>query len=254
MQQLLADSRIDFDHADEHEILHAVEIMNCGFTARNAEGVILYANQRMLEWTQYKRSEVVGGRVDIFFPPELLDLLHDEQKAIEEGDLRVRMSLLRRKDGTTFPVLVVPQRLTNDGGDLIGACSVIIDLGAVQTAKSIEVGRAQGLRGTLNQIALDLQTIALMSEITSSPGLAVDAEELAELSPREREVLALIMVGDRVPAIAKSLHISPHTVRNHLKSMFRKLGVGSQAELIERIRSLGEPDPADASPDPRSDT
>jgi len=240
MQQLLADSNIDFDQADEDEILHAVELMNCGFTARNAEGRVLYVNQRMLEWLQYERREVVGQQMDIFFPADMLDLMHDETKAIEEGDLRVRMSLLRRKDGTTFPVLVVPQRLTNEHDELIGGCAVVIDLGAVQTAKPLEMGRSQGLRGALNHIALELQTIALMSEITPNPGLAADSKELAELSPREREVLALIMNGDRVPAIAKNLHISPHTVRNHLKSMFRKLGVGSQAELIEHIRSLGE--------------
>jgi DNA-binding CsgD family transcriptional regulator len=63
--------------------------------------------------------------------------------------------------------------------------------------------------------------------------------ELADLSVREREVVALLMAGERAPAIAKQLHISPHTVRNHLKSVFRKLGVGSQSELIQRIRTLG---------------
>jgi PAS domain S-box-containing protein len=240
MQQLIVDSHLDFDRSDEDEILHAVEMMNCGFTARNTAGTILYANSRILQWLQYERREVVGKQIDIFFPVDLLDLLHDETKAIEEGDLRVRMSLLQRKDGTTFPVLAVPQRLTNEQGEVIGACSVVIDLGAVQTAKPLDLGRARGLRGALNHIALELQTIALMSEISPNPGLAADSEELAELSPREREVLALIMSGDRVPAIAKTLHISPHTVRNHLKSMFRKLGVGSQAELIEHVRSLGE--------------
>jgi DNA-binding CsgD family transcriptional regulator len=35
--------------------------------------------------------------------------------------------------------------------------------------------------------------------------------------------------GRRVPAIAKTLHISQHTVRNHLKSMFRQLAVGKQS-------------------------
>jgi DNA-binding CsgD family transcriptional regulator len=38
--------------------------------------------------------------------------------------------------------------------------------------------------------------------------------------------------------LAGELHISPHTVRNPLKSMFRKLEVSTQAELIERVRNL----------------
>jgi DNA-binding CsgD family transcriptional regulator len=41
-----------------------------------------------------------------------------------------------------------------------------------------------------------------------------------------------------VPAIAKKLFISPHTVRHHLKSMDRKLDVPDQNALIERMRSL----------------
>ena len=60
----------------------------------------------------------------------------------------------------------------------------------------------------------------------------------ARLSTRETEVLSLLLSGQRVPSIAGQLHISPHTVRNHLKSMFRKLEVSTQAELIERVRSL----------------
>ena len=49
------------------------------------------------------------------------------------------------------------------------------------------------------------------------------------------------VAGKRVPAISKSLHISPHTVRNHLKSIYRQIGVGSQSELIEHVRVLGSP-------------
>ncbi len=59
-----------------------------------------------------------------------------------------------------------------------------------------------------------------------------------ELSNREREVARALLSGYRVTTIARRLFLSPSTVRNHLSSMFHKVGVESQAELIERFRLL----------------
>jgi DNA-binding NarL/FixJ family response regulator len=59
--------------------------------------------------------------------------------------------------------------------------------------------------------------------------------EVAVLSDREREVLGLLLDHKRPPAIAKALFISQHTVRNHLKSIFSKMNVSSQQELLDRI-------------------
>ena len=42
----------------------------------------------------------------------------------------------------------------------------------------------------------------------------------------------------RGPAIAERLYISQSTVRNHLKAIYRKVGVSSQSELIEWVASL----------------
>ncbi len=56
------------------------------------------------------------------------------------------------------------------------------------------------------------------------------------LSGREREVVELLANGARVVTIARQLQLSPHTVRNHLKSVFRKLNVHGQHELFEYWR------------------
>ncbi len=60
---------------------------------------------------------------------------------------------------------------------------------------------------------------------------------LSSLTKRELDVLEYLLKSYRVPRIAELLHISPHTARNHLKSIFNKLGVHSQAELIEWVIS-----------------
>lgn len=63
-----------------------------------------------------------------------------------------------------------------------------------------------------------------------------DVPGLARLTTRELEIVARLLSGDRVPAIAGAVFLSPGTVRNHLSNAFAKLGVGSQQELIELFR------------------
>ncbi|WP_324718165.1 response regulator transcription factor [Carboxydochorda subterranea] len=46
---------------------------------------------------------------------------------------------------------------------------------------------------------------------------------MAQLTPREREVLALIGLGLSNQEIARRLVISEHTVKNHVSSIYRKL-------------------------------
>ena len=65
---------------------------------------------------------------------------------------------------------------------------------------------------------------------------SLTGEELSVLSARELEVLALLLDGLRVAQIAKALFLSPHTARNHLKSIFRKLDAHSQEELLARAK------------------
>jgi DNA-binding NarL/FixJ family response regulator len=59
---------------------------------------------------------------------------------------------------------------------------------------------------------------------------------LDQLSKREREIVETLLSEGSVTGVANNLHISLHTVRNHLKSIFRKLGVHSQVELVTKLK------------------
>ena len=56
--------------------------------------------------------------------------------------------------------------------------------------------------------------------------------EAVGLTDRERDVLGLIVEGLTEDGIADRLFISPHTVRSHIKSLYRKLEVHSRAEVV----------------------
>lgn len=51
------------------------------------------------------------------------------------------------------------------------------------------------------------------------------------LSPRQREVAQYAVTGATAVEIAKALHISSHTVRQHLKEVYRRLGVENRVQL-----------------------
>jgi DNA-binding CsgD family transcriptional regulator len=55
------------------------------------------------------------------------------------------------------------------------------------------------------------------------------------LTAREEDVALLVLHGASTRAISSSLHLSPHTVQDHLKAIFAKLGVNSRREMIARL-------------------
>ncbi len=59
------------------------------------------------------------------------------------------------------------------------------------------------------------------------------------LSPRELDVVFLLSEGLKNADIGKQLFISPHTVDNHLKSIYRKMKVRNRTSLMNRIMRLG---------------
>jgi DNA-binding NarL/FixJ family response regulator len=66
-----------------------------------------------------------------------------------------------------------------------------------------------------------------------------EAEPPEPLTNREGEVLGLIGRGLSNRMISRELHISEHTVKFHISSLYAKLGVGNRAEAVSRGARYG---------------
>ena len=62
------------------------------------------------------------------------------------------------------------------------------------------------------------------------PTRSAVSRDIPHLTSREREVLALLIGGNTNRQISKELHVTERTVKEHLSSLYRKLGVSNRTE------------------------
>jgi FixJ family two-component response regulator len=83
-------------------------------------------------------------------------------------------------------------------------------------------------------IESDRQARALTTE------RAVVAQRLARLTPREREVMELLVAGKTSKEVATALNVSVRTVEGHRRMVFSKMDVSSAAQLVSTVLSARE--------------
>jgi DNA-binding CsgD family transcriptional regulator len=77
--------------------------------------------------------------------------------------------------------------------------------------------------------------VAIVVERSSGTASATLRLEVHGATSREREVATLLARGATTAEIAAALTLSQHTVQDHVKSLFEKLGVASRQELVARV-------------------
>ena len=70
---------------------------------------------------------------------------------------------------------------------------------------------------------------------------------LPHLTPRQVEVLRLLEQGRSTKQIAAELHLTTETVRNHIRRLFRALGVHSRLEAVAAARAASPYESTEAS-------
>ncbi|MBY0401341.1 helix-turn-helix transcriptional regulator, partial [Myxococcota bacterium] len=115
--------------------------------------------------------------------------------------------------------------------------SAITNAAARACAKLGMRGHAElGLFFAPNGPRAQLEAMGLAGESLAVGSMPLVDESLLErLSEAERSVTHDLLRGFTVAAIARRRDASPHTVSTQVKSIYRKLGVGSRLELATRL-------------------
>ncbi len=220
------------------------------------EGVVARDHTDRLLYTNPAFSELVGldaeeslGQVDPFpWSIEGGSAACEERSRFLESEQARKLGIglfawsVRHASGEHRPVWLSHRKLISKGGAKLGDVFIYIDRAPTWSGRDSGVAtRLEELEASVQRIALAIEQLGVPVGMRPAVRPLGPGAEFDTLSPREGEVLERLLDGHRVSYIARMLHISPHTVRNHLQSVFRKLGVGSQAELIEKLRAVGEP-------------
>jgi DNA-binding NarL/FixJ family response regulator len=86
-------------------------------------------------------------------------------------------------------------------------------------------------------------TLAVADELRDTVRASSPRRRSAALAPalssRQREILTLVASGGTNSEIGRRLDVSPHTVKDHVSSLYRKLGARNRAEAVRLAQDFG---------------
>jgi DNA-binding CsgD family transcriptional regulator len=191
--------------------------------------------------------------------------LHHTGRA-EEFGIGAVLFTVDRPGGSPIPCEFTGERLRSEDGEVVGVVAVVHPLTVQQRAERRTIDELAAELRRLSSAVRDLagrERIAIKDGCTAAPldlgsgstngihpiGLEFrtsSTDQLAferaihELSSRERAILRGLLEGKRTATIAREFFLSEHTVRNHLKRIYRKAGVHSLGELRENLTPIAD--------------
>jgi PAS domain S-box-containing protein len=110
----------------------------CLMRSTNVDGIIIACNEFYAKKLGYQKSEVVGKSIYEHAAQKSVKILQNEMACWKTRDKISNVEIwLKRKDGSSFPVLLSGTSLYDKNGQLIGRTSVLVDLTAVHKARKM---------------------------------------------------------------------------------------------------------------------
>ena len=199
--------------------------------------LMLWALERLID-SEKPRMEVVGKATNctealnlaVEIHPDVI-LLNIDHHGKNELDKLPKLVSKSKAKARVLVLTGLRDLSIHDNAVLAGACGVI---GREGTPEDILMAIEKVHQG---QVWLDRATtgriFVAMSRRSGSEETDPERQKISSLTARERQIVSAIVGDSGAPAntIAKQLHISEHTLRNHLTSIYVKLGVANRLGL-----------------------
>lgn len=152
-------------------------------------------------------------------------------------------------DGTLTPLTAAGARWTELLPPPSGTSLHTPVLAVAEAARAVAAGTGGTVDTRVRTRAVDGRWVTLHAQPAVTVGcdvvVVVEPSQPAEiarvlatahgLTPREREVVMAVSRGRSTSEISAELHLSPHTVRDHVKAAMAKVGVSSRGELVAAL-------------------
>lgn len=209
----------------------------------NGQGCVLWGLERLIE-TQQPAMQVAGTAQSCGEALERIGdttpdlVLLDVDCALEES-LAAIAGLKARSNAKILVLTGAHDELLHDYAMLAGAHGVVRkELPAETILSAIEKVHAGQL--WLNRAAIS-RVVGELCKARSSQDDDPDRARIRSLTAREREIVALSAdhPGTGAKSLAQMLNVSRHTLRNHLTSIYEKLGVPNHVAMYAFVQKHG---------------
>jgi len=165
-----------------------------------------------------------------------LQLPEDLEASLKRGEsARNRDVALAAKDGNQLACLLSAEPVAIGGQQ-----RVLLAIQDITERKRSETELLTAIEAVMQDTSwFSRSIIEKLAQLREPAPATRDVAELAQLTSREREVLALMCQGHDDDGIARQLKLSRNTVRNHVATIYSKIGVHRRSAAIVWARDRG---------------
>lgn len=198
--------------------------------------VFTEVNDAFVQLSGYGIEEVIGKTAsELRLWDDIASRRAMEKKLTDNTPIRSEALRMKQKDGSMADCLVSAERV-----EINDQQCVIWSLQDVTERRRSEAELIEAIESVMTDTSWFSRSIvdrlATLRQVSNGKG---SSAQLLDLSEREREVLALICRGQSDAEMSETLHLSRNTIRNHVASLYGKIGVNRRSAVVIWARERG---------------